>query len=142
SRPQLVEPACGEPVQAHEGMGPKGGFIGVGGVRGAEELPVLQKLRPNLRFEGTVVKGTCLGGGDVVREEMGRHHREGASSSSGESRLRCRYNHSERKNHTKFFAEPPPHWSTTKSQRFTPSLYRLFINKLPPIICFPSPFIN
>src|SRR5437868_3203035 len=39
-----------------------------------------------------------------------------------QSGLRCRYNHSERKNHTKFFAEPPPHWSTTKSQRFTPSL--------------------
>src|SRR5437879_812607 len=39
-----------------------------------------------------------------------------------ERRLRCRYNHSKRKNHTKFFAEPPPHWSTTKSQRFTPSL--------------------
>src|SRR5205807_10312964 len=36
----------------------------------------------------TVVKGTCLGSGDVVREEMGRHHREGASSSSGESEYR------------------------------------------------------
>src|SRR5205807_652312 len=27
-------------------------------------------------------------------------------------RLRCLWNHSERKNHTKFFAQPPPHWST------------------------------
>src|SRR5713101_6788073 len=33
--------------------------------------------------------------------------------------LRCRYNHSERKNHTKFFAEPPPHWSTTISHHLT-----------------------
>ena len=41
SRPHLVEAACGEPVQAHERMGPQGGFIGVGRVRGAEELPVL-----------------------------------------------------------------------------------------------------
>src|SRR5207302_9521519 len=39
--------------------------------------------------------------------------------------LRCRYNHSERKNHTKFFAEPPPHWSTTISHRLTPSLHPL-----------------
>ena len=54
------------------------------------------------------------------------------------TRLCCRYNHSERKNYTKSCSEPSPHWSTTKSQCFIPLLERLVINKLPPIICFPS----
>src|SRR5207302_1255928 len=40
-------------------------------------------------------------------------------------RLHCRYNHSERKNHTKFFAEPPPHWLTTISHHLNPSLHQL-----------------
>src|SRR5207237_2413384 len=40
SRPHLVEAACCEPVQAHEGVGPQAGFVGVGGVGGAEETPM------------------------------------------------------------------------------------------------------
>src|SRR5207302_2553789 len=47
------------------------------------------------------------------------------------SGLRCRYNHSERKNHTKFFAEPPPHWSKTIPHRLNPSLHQLLKTKHP-----------
>src|SRR5437879_3422692 len=50
--------------------------------------------------------------------------------------VRCRYNHSERKNHTKFFAEPPPHWSTTISHRLTPSLYPLLQTNHPFLFVF------
>src|SRR5947209_14265134 len=55
------------------------------------------------------------------------------------TRLRCRYNHSERKNHTKFFAEPPPHWSTTISHRLTPSLYPLLQTNHPFLFVFHLP---
>src|SRR5207253_5868936 len=53
--------------------------------------------------------------------------------------LRCRYNHSERKNHTKFFAEPPPHWSTTISHRLTPSLHPLLQTNHPFLFVFHLP---
>src|SRR5205807_7303077 len=54
-------------------------------------------------------------------------------------RLRCRYNHSERKNHTKFFAEPPPHWSTTISHRLAPSLHPLLQTNHPFLFVFHQP---
>src|SRR5205807_5639788 len=54
-------------------------------------------------------------------------------------RLRCRYNHSERKNHTKFFAEHPPHWSTTISHRLAPSLYPLLQTNHPFLFVFHLP---
>src|SRR5207253_8619386 len=55
------------------------------------------------------------------------------------ARLRCRYNHSERKNHTKFFAEPPPHWSTTISHRLAPLLYPLLQTNHPFLFVFHLP---
>src|SRR5207302_2523741 len=54
-------------------------------------------------------------------------------------RLRCRYNHSERKNHTKFFAEPPPHWSKTIPHRLNPSLHQLLKTNHPLLFVFYLP---
>src|SRR5205807_5977842 len=54
-------------------------------------------------------------------------------------RFRCRYNHSERKNQTKFFAEPPPHWLTTISHRLNPLLHPLLQTNHPLLFVFYLP---
>jgi len=75
--------------------------------------------------------GLCLGGGALLRKMLpGVGQREqdnlvttgqpGCQTGPGGPAigLHCRYNHSARKNKTKFFAELSPHWSTTNPHHF------------------------
>ena len=50
--------------------------------------------------------------------------------------LRVRYNHSQRKNHTKFFAKLSSHWLKTSFFRLHPLFYRER-SQLPPFSCLP-----
>src|SRR5207302_2068931 len=85
----------------------------------------------NKAFSVTYVQTISLDGGNITITTM--------DSVKATTRLRCHYNHSERKNHTKFFAEPPPHWSTTIPHRLNPSLHQLLKTNHPFLFVFHLP---